>query len=101
MTVTNIDLKKQYNHLLGQIIELEEAGKSAGNPKHTMLVSQAMQLFQTIASQESVFDIRDWEDSKAFFTQKGEKYAFLYGFKIENVMYPLLKSLNLRQKWNI
>lgn len=101
MTVTNIELKQQYNRMLGQIIDLEEAGKSASNPKYFMLTSQAVQLYQMIASQESIFDIQNWDDSVAFFTKKGERFTFLYGFETNNIKYPLLQSENLRQKWNI
>lgn len=101
MTVSSQDLKMQYNRLLGQIIELEEAGKSAGNPKYLMLTNQAKQLYQTIASQESIFDIDSWEKAIEFFTQKGQRYCFLYGFDVDNTKYPLLKSSFLRQKWGL
>lgn len=101
MTITTEQLKEQYNRLLGQIIDLEENGKSADNSKYKMLCAQASQLFESIASSESVFDIRDWADSVAFYAEKGEKYVFLYGFTINNLRYPLLRSENLRKKWGL
>lgn len=98
MTVTNIELKQQYNRMLSQIIDLEEKEKSAENPKYKMLTLQAMQLHQSIAAQESVFDVQNWADSIAFFTKKGQRFTFLFGFETDNVKYPLCKSENLRKK---
>ena len=98
MTVTNIELKQQYNRMLSQIIELEEAEKNAGNPKYKMLTNQAKLLHQSIANHEAIFDIQSWEDSIAFFTQKGERFTFLFGFETNNIKYPLCSSANLRQK---
>lgn len=97
MTVNVENLKQQYNIILARIIDLEEAKLSAGNSKYKMLAEQAKQLHQQIASVESVFDINSFEDSIKFFTQKGTRYTFLYGFDTGNGLYPHCKSENLRQ----
>lgn len=101
MTVSNLELKKQYNILLEKITALEEAGMSAGNRKYTMLTDQAKELHRTIASQESVFDINSFEDSIKFFTQKEEHCTFIWGFNVSGIKYPILKNLEIRSKMQL